>query len=637
MNESVLNPSIWDHPLLVISLVLPLVSFLTAVLISEKYSWAVALFCSVVMLICASTAAVFLFTYWDEPSRLLMVPWFNSGSLSISMNLLISKNSLLMLAVVMFVSFVVHMFSIGYMATDGSLRRYFGMLGFFTFSMAGIVMADNLLLIFLFWELVGFCSYMLIGHYMEKRGAARAATKAFLFNRIGDAGFIIGLMIIWSKSGTLNLSELSSGTDQWHAIAALCMFGGVIGKSAQFPLLGWLPDAMQGPTPVSALIHAATMVAAGVYLLTRIFFLFTADYLVVVALVGLTTSVLAAFAALAQFDIKKVLAYSTISQLGLMITAVGAGAVDAAFVHLLAHAFFKAGLFLCAGSVIHALHIAQQQAQAHFDVQDIRNMGGFRSKLPITFIAFTVTAASLAGVPFFSGFLSKEAMLSGVLVHDGPFALIIFGGMLVVAFLTALYSFRLVYKVFIAPGNKDSIPIYESPAVMRLPMIMLAAGSLWFVIAPGPLNHNGWIIDGTDISPWITITSLLVIAAALFSGWLMYRSAPHRSLPVIENAMYIDSIFPRLWRGVLHTAAFSENTDKKYIDKALHFSVVTQVTIAHVIAWMDSYIVDGFVNFLTNVVRVCGWFIRSLQGGKIQLYVFWAVFAIIIFLIWQLI
>ena len=300
--------------------------------------------------------------------------------------MLLDNNALIMVVVVSFVSFFVHVYSIGYMANDSALPRYFALLGFFTFAMLGLVMSGNLLVAFCFWELVGFGSYRLIGHWHEKLSAAKASTKSFIINRLGDLGFLIGMMILWSWTGNLEIStfDFSGVPTFWMTAAGICIFMGVIGKSAQFPLFHWLPDAMEGPTPVSALIHAATMVAAGVFLLIRIAVLFNADALIVISIIGAITTILGALGALFQFDIKKILAYSTISQLGFMVMAIGAGAAQGGFMHLLHHAFFKAGLFLGAGAIIHAMHQAYHYNAVPVDVQDIRNLGGLRKKLPTT-------------------------------------------------------------------------------------------------------------------------------------------------------------------------------------------------------------------------------------------------------------
>jgi NADH-quinone oxidoreductase subunit L len=373
----------------------PLASFMLCLLISERYSWLVTITAPVLLLVSTSLSVYLFLTIPTNTSYLIELDWFQVGQYTFNGSIELNRLSILMMPLITVISFLVHLYSIGYMAGDNGIRRYFAMLGFFTFSMLGIVLSDNLLMIFVFWELVGFSSYLLIGHWLEKPAASKAAQKAFIFNRIGDAGFLVGLMIVWANTQTFDLTELLHLPEiySWQTAASLCLFCGVIGKSAQLPLFTWLPDAMEGPTPVSALIHAATMVAAGVFLLARVFPLFTPEALNVVAITGILTALLAALCALNQFDIKKILAYSTISQLGLMVTAVGVGSENAAMLHLLTHAFFKACLFLGAGSVIHALRQARSHAclpdrQAHenFDVRDIRNLGGLQKKLPVTFL-----------------------------------------------------------------------------------------------------------------------------------------------------------------------------------------------------------------------------------------------------------
>src|SRR5690606_5820906 len=430
---------------------LPLLSFLLSLLFSERYSWIMGLIAPLLLLLSCVCAVLIFPQAWTGQDYEAHVNWFRISDLEFQVGINLDNNAAVMMLVVTLISFLVHLFSTGYMAGDPGEKRYFGMLGLFTFAMQGVVLADNLLLIFVFWELVGFSSYMLIGHWRHKPSAAAAAMKAFLLNRIGDIGFIIAILIVWRTPDTLSVTALAASNISWSAFTGLCILAGVIGKSAQFPLFTWLPDAMEGPTPVSALIHAATMVAAGVYLLARVFFLFSPEALAVVAVTGIITAVLGAGAALVQNDIKKILAYSTISQLGLMVTAVGAGAPGAAMLHLFAHAFFKACLFLCAGSIIHVLHQAQRQSNVHFDVQDIRNLGGLRKKLPFTFLTTVISGASLAGLPLLSGFLSKEAILASLNVWKGD-ALngrwIVFALAFVVSFLTVAYVFRLISRVF---------------------------------------------------------------------------------------------------------------------------------------------------------------------------------------------
>jgi NADH-quinone oxidoreductase subunit L len=622
-------------------LLIPLLSFLIASLISERYSWAVALVCSFIMMGGFIFATIVLIGQWNNPAVIISMKWFSVGEAVFSANLAVTESSLLMLFVVACISFMVHLFSIGYMAGDVHARRYFSILGLFTFAMQGIVLADSLLLIFLFWELVGFSSYLLIGHYMEKPAAARASKKAFIMNRLGDAGFLIGILIIWLHTGTLDLAAIGQVTaDGWKTAASLCIFCGVIGKSAQFPLFTWLPDAMEGPTPVSALIHAATMVAAGVYLLARTFPLFSATSLEIVAIVGAITAITGALAALGQFDIKKILAFSTVSQLGLMIMVIGAGAAQPALLHLYTHAFFKGCLFLCAGSFIHALHLAQRQADEHFDVQDIRNLGGLAKSLPLTTLCFCISGASLAGIPFFSGFLSKEAIVSDLWNLQSTLSTIVLVTAILVSVLTVLYTFRLVwFTCFAKAGKPAKLTVPKAPLVMRIPMVILAAGSCWLSVSWNPFDSSGWFFT-TDRNPFsllITIASTAVIGLALLLSWMVFRSGRIRSTDVLLNAFYLDSAYEKAVRQtIMPLSRVSSYVDKNVIDKVIHLNAFGYVTLAHVIQWIDKYIIDGIVTLATRIVYFIGSIVRKFQRGKIQLYIFWALFAIIIFLIWGL-
>ena len=547
-----------------------------------------------------------------------------------------------MLLVVSVISLLVHIYSTAYMAGDPDWKKYFAMLGFFTFSMQGIVLSDNLLFLFVFWELVGFSSYMLIGHWTSKPEAGVAASKAFVMNRIGDAGFLIGLMIVWAHNGTFSVSALpdTAMPSSWQTAASLMIFCGVIGKSAQFPLFTWLPDAMEGPTPVSALIHAATMVAAGVYLMVRVFELFTADALLVVAIIGMITTIIGAVAALSQYDIKRILAYSTMSQLGLMILALGLGVADAAFLHLVTHAFFKACLFLSAGVVIHSLHKAQP-SHLHFDVQDIRNMGGLRKYLPVTFVTFVISGASLAGVPFFSGFLSKEAILTALFLHSNIFSWVMIAVILGVSFVTVLYTFRMIRFAFL--GNERTIrglDIKEPGWIMRAPVVLLAGCSLWLLVSWNPFDFQGWIfrpVETPVYAFWITVLSVLWVMAALTVSWLVFRKENFRTNTMLRNSFYVD----RAYNMVTSTTIRRSNDlvariERRVIDRGIHGLVYFQVIFAHVVAWIDRAFIDGTINATARLTGFGGKITRSFQGGNIQLYVFWSVFALIIFIIWAL-
>lgn len=630
---------------LAVCLLLPLISFILSFMISEQYSWIVSFTAPFLLLISAVTAGYVFLTVWNAAPYAAQWSWFDTGGGTLTAELYLDNLSVLMLFVVTLISFLVHLYSAGYMAGDQGIRKYFGMLGFFTFAMLGIAVSGNLLLIFFFWELVGFSSYMLIGHWSEKPSAAAAAKKAFIFNRIGDAGFLIGLMILWANTSTFSIVHLRALGEpaSWQTAASLCIFCGVAGKSAQFPLLTWLPDAMEGPTPVSALIHAATMVAAGIFLLVRMDFLFPPAALNVIACIGALTALMAAAAALAQHDLKKILAYSTISQLGLMATAFGAGAPEAAMLHLFTHAFFKACLFLSAGAIIHTLHQAQQQAHVHFDAQDIRNLGGLRKKMPFTFAAFVISGSALAGIPFFSGFLSKEAILTAVMHWKGDhtWRYLIVIATVVVSFITVLYTFRLIWKIFM--GEEDvtkTLAVTRPPMVMRAPMALLMAASAWMIISWNPFHYTGWLygsLPHTSIhtSDSLTIFSIAwVMFALVVAYWLRNRMWQSN---VLLNIFYLDTVYAFVVaRTTVQLAWVTDHIDRRWIDGFLHASAYAQVTIASLAGWFDHAIVDGMVNGLAKLAQGVGSFIRTFQDGKIQLYILWASLAIIIFLIWTL-
>jgi NADH-quinone oxidoreductase subunit L len=622
-------------------LILPLASFVLSLIIPERYSWLVSITAPVLLLVSIILGAVLFFSVEDVYIR---YDWFYIGTRVVNFSLQLDSLSRIMIITVTTVSFLVHVYSVGYMAGDADIKRYFAMLGFFTFAMLGIVLVGNLILLFVFWELVGFSSYLLIGHWMEKPEAAKAAHKAFLFNRIGDAALLVGILMVWTNTDALTTT--SPASLQYSTAAGILIFCGVIAKSAQLPLFSWLPDAMEGPTPVSALLHAATMVAAGIFLLIRLFPFFTDTALIVMALTGSITAVFAALCALNQFDIKKILAYSTISQLGLMITAIGVGAKDAALLHLFTHAFFKAGLFLAAGSVIHVLHHYQQQTKEHFDVQDIRNLGGLRKKLPFTFITFCITGASLAGIPLLSGFLSKDSILIATAsLEVGPLFTvrwILTATILLASFITVLYTFRMIWFIFFGNESKINTFISEAPWVMRVPMGLLALASCWFIISVNPFALSGWFTStfaGIEHSDFLTTVSAFMMIVACIVALILYRKNPiAKTLPVIQHGFGIDAFYQKtIGLAFLKLSVFTETADRKWIDGFLHFAAYGHVAIAHGLAWFDRYIIDGAVNLGAWFAGLLGSFTRSFQGGKIQLYIFWAVTGLIIFLFFALI
>ena len=480
---------------------------------------------STAAMIVAFICSVLLFTnvinnpdkFSHDGAEIHSLTWLPLGSVNFSMGFLFDSVTAVMLLVVTIVSSLVHIFSIGYMHGDPRYPRFFAFLSLFSFSMLFLVVSDNLLGIYIGWELVGVCSYLLIGFWFEQDAPANACKKAFMTTRVGDVGMFIGMMMLFAKFRTLSLygdegifalaSNLTTGDITWLSIAGVLIFCGAVGKSAQIPLHTWLPDAMEGPTPVSALIHAATMVAAGVYLTARMFPILTADSSLVIAYVGGITALVAATIAIVRFDIKRVLAYSTISQLGYMMLAIGAGSYVAGLFHLTTHAFFKALLFLGSGSVIHAFHAAHHahdhdhdhdhahdddHGHAHdhdaaFDshgidpAQDMRHMGGLRHKMPITFVTMLIATLSIAGVPYiFSGFWSKDAVLVEVLYRAISWGsvhhYILFAMAALAAVITAFYMFRLIFMTFTGePRNQEMHDgAHESPLKMAIPLIILA-------------------------------------------------------------------------------------------------------------------------------------------------------------------
>jgi NADH-quinone oxidoreductase subunit L len=617
------------------SALLPLLSAILSTIVPSRYSWTLALLAPLLLCAAAILSLIALVKHEDTSRVLSTIEWFRLGEYTVNASIFINHTTITMVMVVSVVSFLVHLFSVGYMAGEAGIKRYFAMLGFFTFAMQGIVLSDNLLLLFVFWELVGFSSYFLIGHWNEKKESGYAAQKAFVMNRIGDAGFLAGLMIIYATEGTFDISALP--TVPMSTIAGLCILCGVIAKSAQFPLFTWLPDAMAGPTPVSALIHAATMVAAGVFLILRIHPVFDSVSLAVMTYVGMATGVAAGIAALFQFDIKRVLAYSTVSQLGLMIMVLGVGDPQAVFLHLFAHAFFKAGLFLGVGAVIHSVSHAASQHRIPLNAQDTRQLGGLRKQLPITFYCFIVCAAALAGIPMFSGFLSKEAMLTSMAGSPSLHILPATIGLLIISFITILYTFRLVNGIFFGEQRSALSNIHEVPGLMRLPLVLLALCSLWFVISFSPVNPSGWLYWERQGSIDKLIVSFVIVAVALYVGYRQTRSGKWRTSHVFLNGFYVDHFYQVSVVPLMHRAALATSfLDSRVIDRALHAIAYIHVTGAHIVGWIDKYVVDGIVHFAAALVRFTGSVAKSFQSGKIQLYIFWSVLAMIIFIIWSL-
>jgi len=546
-----------------------------------------------------------------EHPAIVNVNWLNIVGLQIDFGTIVDPLSAMMLFVVTLVASMVQIYSLGYMRGDVGFSRYYAYQSLFASSMLGMVLATNLLQLFIFWELVGLCSYLLIGFWFFKVSAREAAKKAFITTRVGDFGLLLGMLLLCTKFGTLDFAALSAilstnfqdvaviGTVGYVTLTAFLIFMGPIGKSGQFPLHVWLPDAMEGPTPVSALIHAATMVVAGVYLVARMYFLFdnaSPEALQFIAGLGAFTAIFAASIAIAQDDIKRILAYSTLSQLGYMMFALGVGSFTGSMFHLMTHAFFKALMFLGAGSVIIAMH----------HKQDIWDMGGLWKKMPITGWTFFIGVLAISGMPPFAGFWSKDEILANALHNGHP---IIYGIGLFTAFLTAFYMSRLFFVVFMGP-EKPQNHTKESPWSMTIPLMILAFFSVFggFVALPehnfayyvhyGAHHHEeiDWFLAGISVLAgligiglaYITYVKHVISAdgvARRFSG--VYK--------LLKNKYYIDELY--LW--LIHNV----------IDG-----------MAKVLYWFDIYIVDGIVNGLALVTRGSGKVLRRTNTGQLQTY-----------------
>jgi NADH-quinone oxidoreductase subunit L len=559
------------------------------------------------------------------------IPWFDIGWLHVTFSVALDPLASVMLLVVTTVSFLVHVYSTGYMHGDPRYSRYFAFLSLFSFSMLGLVLAASFFIIFIFWELVGLSSYLLIGFWFEKKSASDAGKKAFITTRTGDLGFMVGIFLIYGAIGSFTFADafkaVHSGAISGTLLtaAAICIFSGAVGKSAQFPLHVWLPDAMEGPTPVSALIHAATMVAAGVYLVARCAVIFAASDTggMTVAVIGGWTAFFAATIACTQYDIKRVLAYSTLSQLGFMMLALGVGGYGAGMFHLATHASFKALLFLGAGSVIHAVH-----------AQDIREMGGLRKSMPVTAVTFILASLALAGIPPLSGFWSKDEILLHV-KHDGPTALYVLAS--AAAFMTAFYMARLCFLVFFGePRGKTHA--HESPRSMTIPLIVLATLSVvagWVNIPHVFEGFSRFVhFEGAhhlEFSWTVAVISTALALGGLTLGAAMYywKSVPvdflSRRFPpiykLLYNKWYVDEIYGALViRPLLALTRGLFRFDLGVIDGAVNGMAWLTVLLSKIKRWFDVYIVDGAVNGIGWLTNSGSSNLRRVQSGHVQEY-----------------
>ncbi len=579
--------------------------------------------------LCALSAFVALLRLPPEGRAVedVVYQWVSSGDFQAAMGFLLDPLSAVMILVVSGVGLLIHLYSIGYMQGDEGFQRYFAYLNLFVFSMLLLVLGNNFVLMFLGWEGVGLCSYLLIGFWFTRQAAADAGKKAFIVNRVGDFGFILGVFLIFSTFGSIQFSQVFGRAAQLlvpgGAVAtaiALLLFLGATGKSAQIPLYVWLPDAMEGPTPVSALIHAATMVTAGVYMVARcaVLYLLAPGAMVVVVIIGLLTALVAASIAMVQTDIKRVLAYSTISQLGYMFVACGVGAFTAGIFHLVTHAFFKALLFLGAGSVIHALD----------GEQDIRHMGGLKDHLPITYMTFLVASLALAGVFPFAGFFSKDEIL-WVALTEGNFLVWLIAA--ITAVMTSFYMFRLVVLVFHrAPSPSDARPHHphEAPMTMRVPLLILAglsavAGFLGIPLIEGAHLMRAYLepvvaryplppeaLAHAMHRPGLELVMLLISLGLAFGGIVVaiYMYLIDTTLPERLSAHY-----QRAYRLLM---------DKYYIDELYDRLVVGPVKQASDWLWtqLDVGLVDGTVNQAGAFVRRDGAWLSRVQSGFVRNY-----------------
>ena len=610
----------------ILILLLPFLSFLLIGLLDSRLKpGAAGTFGTVVTGIVAALSYWTAFSYFGggrnaEELFPTMIPWNAEwlpfgGNLHIDLGILLDPISVMMLVVISTVSFMVHIYSFGYMKGERGFQRYYAFLSLFTMSMLGLVVATNIFQMYIFWELVGVSSYLLIGFYYTKKEAIAASKKAFIVTRFADLGFLIGILIYGFYTGSFSFtpdSAVIGSAKVFLPIALGLMFIGGAGKSAMFPLHIWLPDAMEGPTPVSALIHAATMVVAGVYLVARMFPLFIGyapEVLHITAYVGAFTALYAAVVACVQSDIKRVLAFSTISQIGFMIVALGVctsadpheGGLGymASMFHLFTHAMFKALLFLGAGCIIHAVHSNEMSA-----------MGGLRKYMPVTHITFLVACLAIAGIWPLSGFFSKDEILAACF----GFSPVMGWVMTFIAGLTAFYMFRLYYCIFWGKENKElhaEHTPHEAPLTMTIPLIFLAVVTLF----------AGWIPFGEFVSSngqayhihidWaVAATSLCVAAAGIaIATWMYLR----------EDRKVADGLAAKF--SGLHKAAYH----RFYIDEIYQFVThrIIFACISTPIAWFDRHVVDGFMNMLAWLSNQCSWLIKGMQSGNVQKYGIW--------------
>lgn len=620
----------------------------------------------------------------DISGDVISYNWFYISDKLFTIDILLNDLTYLMYFLVQFIALWVQVFSLKYMKGDQSFGRYYAYLNLFILAMIGIVISGNLLMVFMFWELVGLCSYLLVGFWYEKKSATNAAMKAFLVNRIGDIGFFIGILLVYRYFGTLNITAIVDKSQVMSAASlnspimttiGLLLFCGCVAKSAQLPLQVWLPDAMEGPTPVSALIHAATMVAAGIFLMARVEPILSPDTLIIMAIVGMLTMFFGACSALVQYDIKKLLAFSTISQLGLMVVGIGVGAVNTALFHLVTHAFFKAGLFLSAGAVIHHMH----------HEQDMRKMGNLRREIPIIYYTYMICAAALAGIPFFSGFLSKDAIVVAAFEwasHQPQQAYFIIPAVcLVVSGMSAYYMMRQVFLVFLEREDNplelisssakslyknvakriegivnveddeqrqqaeirhaeegDLLDFLSKIGPMELSSIVMAIASIGFVFALNPFSaESSWFFHTfhheAKSYQWVAYIAILVALNGVLLGYIFTREESYRidNEELEPRGTIAKFIFKNYYLSELYEIVFVKPLlwispkinlfDRKIIDGAVNSVGSLTIAWASLNHWFERNIIDSFVGSVANTTAKIGSYTRQIQNGKAQTYI----------------
>ncbi len=610
------------------------------------------------------------FTHSADASAIVVTlfTWIDVGTLTVDIAYRIDQLSLVMALVVTGVGAFIHLYSMGYMAHDPGYWKFFAYLNLFIFAMLNLVLGNNLLLLFLGWEGVGLCSYLLIGYWYTDMAKSDAAKKAFIYNRVGDFAFLVAMFMVFQTVGSLDfdviLGNLEAFSSDYIFWIGLLMFIGATGKSAQIPLFVWLPDAMAGPTSVSALIHAATMVTSGIYLITRMseMFVLSPEVMLIIAVIGGLTAIVAATIALTQNDIKRVLAYSTVSQLGYMFLALGAGGFTAAMFHVVTHAFFKACLFLGSGSVIHAMEhvehgLHDEGKDVHFEPQDMRFMGGLKEYMPSTYKTFLIATIAIAGIPPLAGFFSKDEILmhafsAGLGEYAGAMYFILWGVGIVTAFLTAFYMFRLTFSTFhgsfkLPEKIKSAVGaekfLHESPSTMTIPLWVLAIASIFggFLGVPNFIieTFTGQTANVNLLHPWLDsiaadypivmgkalewvlmALAVAIAAAAVYLAYKMYADGQQE-----ESDAKIADRFGGLY----------EVWEEKYRLDELYEGVVVNPTVKfseRVLAVFDMKVVDGFVNGVAGTVRLFGSLFRYIQSGVVSSYALYLVIGVILVL-----